>query len=72
MNILEAVANWYACPYGLRNCKEGCKNYKYVDPRIDEEKGVGPGPKYQRTLCSLLDDLDHQIMEKTGDSRLEE
>ena len=72
MNMLEAVANWYACPYGLRNCREDCKNYMYVDPRIDEEKGVGPGPKGQRTLCSLFDDLNDQIMRKTVDSRLEE
>ena len=72
MNMLEAVANWYACPYGLKHCREDCQNYMYVDPRIDEEKGIGPGPKYQRTLCSLFYDLDGQIMTKTEDPRLEE
>jgi hypothetical protein len=74
MNILEAVANWYGCPYGLQNCikEKGCKNYLFVDPRPDSARGVGPGTTGKRTLCKLLDDLDYQIMKKTNDSRLEE
>ena len=71
MNMLEAVANWYACPYGLKNCRKECGNYLFVDPRPDSSKGIGPGTTGQRTLCSLLDDLNDQIMEKTEDSRLE-
>ena len=72
MNLLEAVANWYGCPYGLKKCKEGCENYFMVDPRTLEERGVGPGPKGQRTLCSLFNDLNQQIMEKTEDPRIQE
>ena len=72
MNILEAAANWYGCPYGLKKCQDDCENYFMVDPRADNEKGVGPGPKGQRTLCSLLEDLNNQIMEKTNDCRLAE
>ena len=72
MNILEAVANWYGCPYGLKKCLSNCDNYLFVDPRPDWDKGVGPGTKGQRTLCKLLDDLNHQIMKKTNDPRLEE
>ena len=70
MNVLEAVAKWYGCPYGLKRCRKNCENYLYVDPRLEEKKGVGPGPKDQRTLCSLLDDLNNQIMGKTSDTRL--
>ena len=71
MNMLEAVAKWYGCPYGVVHCRENeCGAYMYVDPRPDWDKGVGPGPKGQRTLCSLLEDLDNQIMAKTDDSRL--
>jgi len=72
MNMLEAVANWYGCPYGLKKCHKNCQNYLLVDPRPDWDKGVGPGPKGQRTLCKLLEDLDYQIKGKTDDSRLEE
>ena len=71
MNILEAVANWYGCPYGLKKCRKNCRNYIMVDPRGDWKKGVGPGPKEQRTLCNLLSDLNKQIMVKTKDSRLD-
>ncbi len=70
MNILEAVANWHGCPYDLKNCRDNCPSYMMVDPRGDWNKGVGPGPKEQRTLCNLLSDLDNQIMAKTDDSRL--
>ena len=70
MNVLEAVANWYGCPYGLKNCRDNCESYMLVDPRPDWDKGVGPGPKGQRTVCSLLEDLDNQIMRKTNDPRL--
>ena len=72
MNILEAVANWYGCPYGLQNCVkgDGCQNYIFVDPRPYSSKGKGPGTTGQRTLCNLLDDLNRQIMEKTDDTRL--
>ena len=72
MNMLEAAANWYGCPYGLKNCKQDCDNYIFVDPRPDSSKGVGPGTTGQRTLCSLLDDLNDQIMKKTEDSRIQE
>ncbi|MCD6535350.1 MAG: hypothetical protein J7L25_14930 [Deltaproteobacteria bacterium] len=72
MNILEAVANWYGCPYGLKNCKDNCSNYMMVDPRTDSGKGVGPSTTGQRTLCSLFEDMDDQIMRKTDDKRLEE
>ena len=71
MNILEAVANWYGCPYGLKNCRDGCANHMYVDPRQDINKSVGPGPKDQRKLCSLLEDLNGQVMDKTDDPRLQ-
>jgi len=72
MNMLEAVARWYGCPYGLQNCRKDCENYMYVDPRVDERKGTGPGPKDQRTLCNLFDDLNRQIMRKTDDFRSDE
>ncbi len=74
MNMLEAVARWYGCPYGEgQNCikGKGCQNYLFVDPRPSSSKGTGPGTTGKRTLCSLLDDLNIQIMEKTGDSRLQ-
>jgi len=70
MNLLEAVANLYGCPYGLKKCRNECDNYMIIDPRIDEGKGKGPSIKGQRTLCSLLNDMDGQIMEKTKDPRL--
>ncbi len=70
MNILEAVANWYGCPYGLQNCKNDCDNYMMVDPRTNTAKGVGPSTKGQRTLCSLLEDMDQQVISKTNDTRL--
>lgn len=70
MNILETVANWYGCPYGLKTCRKKCQNYMMVDPRIVSKKGMGPSIKDQRTLCSLLSDLNNQIMIKTSDSRL--
>lgn len=69
MNILEAVANWYGCPYGKKKCRKNCGNFMMVDPRIVSKKGVGPTIKDQRTLCNLLSDLDDQIMIKTSDSR---
>jgi len=50
MNILEAVANWYGCPYGLKNCRDNCPSYMMVDPRPDWKKGVGPSTKGQRTI----------------------
>ncbi len=70
MNLLESVAKWYGCPYGLKKCREDCDNYVRVDPRPDWDKGVGPGGKGYRTLCSLWDDLDRQIKTKTKDSRV--
>mgnify|MGYP003969511565 CR=1 FL=1 len=72
MNILEAVANWYGCPYGLQKCQNDCENYFMVDPRTYEKKGIGPGPKGQRTICGLLEDLNSQIMKKTNDIRINE
>ena len=72
MNMLEAVANWYGCPYGLKKCLQECPNYFFVDPRSDWDKGIGQGTKGKRTLCNLLNDLDRQIMKKTNDTRLEE
>ena len=71
MNMLEAVATWYACPHGLLHCRENeCGAYLFVDPRPESSRGTGPGTTGQRTLCSLLNDLDEQIMGKTADSRL--
>lgn len=71
MNLLEAVARWYTCDYGESDYCRDCRNYHYVDPRREGERGTGPGPTGQRTLCNLLNDLDSQIMVKTNDSRLE-
>lgn len=71
MNILEAVAKWYGCPYGLKTCKDDCENYFLVDPRTNEKKGVGPGTKGMRTLCSLIEDLNTQVMAKTNDIRVD-
>jgi len=67
MNLLEAVARWYSCDYGQDRClgKERCVNYIFVDPRTWSKKGVGPGTTGQRTLCSLLDDLNDQVKGKT-------
>jgi hypothetical protein len=70
MNILEAVANWHGCPYGLKNCRNDCENYMIIDPITESGKGIGPSTKGQRTLCSLLEDLNEQVMKKTNDSRL--
>ena len=67
MNLLEAVAYWYACPYGLKNCKDDCCNYLFVDPRPYSSRGIGPGRTGQRTLCSLLDDMNDQVKKKTED-----
>ena len=67
MDLMEAVARWYVCDYGVDRClgEENCPNYLFVDPRTYEKKGIGPGTTGQRTLCSLLDDLNEQIKEKT-------
>lgn len=65
MNILEAAANWYGCPYGLKNCRDDCENYIMVDPRTHNAKGVGPSTSGQRTLCNLFEDLNQQVLEKT-------
>ena len=53
MNVLEAVANWYGCPYGLKNCIENCHNYIFVDPRPESSKGIGPYD-YVSTLLPVL------------------
>ena len=71
MNLLEAVAKWYGCPYGLKTCKNDCENYMYIDPRTYDSKGEGPTIKGQRTLCNLLNDMDAQILEKTKDTRFD-
>jgi len=67
MNLLEAVARWYSCDYGQDRClgEKNCVNYIFVDPRTWSKKGVGPGTTGQRTLCSLLDDLNDQVQGKT-------
>ena len=66
MNMLEAVAKWYTCPSSKLHCRENvCGAYLFVDPRPESSKGTGPGTTGQRTLCSLLDDLNEQIMRKT-------
>jgi hypothetical protein len=70
MNLLEAVARWYSCDYGDPDRCGDCVAYIYVDPRTEGEKGIGPGTTGQRTLCSLLGDLELQVMEKTNDARL--
>lgn len=71
MNMLEAVANWYGCPYNEgKDCRKNCDNYLLVDPRTASDKGLGHGDKGHRTLCTILDDLNGQIMKKTNDSRL--
>ena len=46
MNMLEAVAMWYACPYGLLHCRENeCGAYLFVDPRPESSRGTGPFPE---------------------------
>jgi hypothetical protein len=72
MDLMEAVARWRVCEYGLDRClgKEKCLNYIMVDPRTKGKKGVGPGTTGKRTLCLLLDDLSKQIIEKPGFSHL--
>jgi len=67
LNILEAVARWYSCDYGEDRClgDKKCVIYIYVDPRKESERGIGPGPTGQRTLCNLLDDLNEQVKSKT-------
>ena len=65
MNLLEAVAKWYGCPYGLQKCLENCDNYLLVDPRSESIKGSGPRTTGHRTLYSLFEDLNEQIKSKT-------
>ena len=65
MNLLESVAKWHSCEWGKKdNCyKEGkCPNYIYVDPRNLKK---GPGTSGQRRLCSLLNDINDQVIHKT-------
>jgi hypothetical protein len=65
MDLLFAVAKWRTCEWGDKNKCRGenkCVNYMYVDPRNLKE---GPGPSGQRTLCSLLEDLNKQVISKT-------
>ena len=59
--MLEAVARWYGCPYGLKNYIKGggCENYLLIDPFLSSAKGIERGTTGLRTLCSLLGDLDH-------------
>lgn len=69
MHLLEAVAKWYGCPYGLQRCRENeCGVYMWVDPRPESSKGSGLGTTGHRTLCSLFEDLNDQIKERTEDS----
>ena len=42
MSVLEFVANWYGCPYGLKNCIENYHNYISVDTRSESSKDIGP------------------------------
>lgn len=72
MNMREAVARWHTCNYGKPDRCRGCRNYMLVDPRTGGERGIGPGTTGQRTLCSLLDDLDYQVRAKTEGSTPEE
>ena len=67
MDLMEAVARWYVCEYDKDRCsgKKKCANYLLVDPRRWDKKGVGPSTTGQRTICSLLEDLNEQIKEKT-------
>ena len=70
MNLLEAAARWYTCDYGEDRClgDKKCVNYMFVDPRKEGDRGIGPGPTGQRTLCNLLDDLNEQVISKTEDT----
>jgi hypothetical protein len=67
MELMEVVARWLVCDYGIDKClgSEKCPNYLFVDPRKVNKKGIGPGTTGQRTLCNLLEDLNKQIKEKT-------
>ncbi len=71
MDLMEAVARWRVCQYGQDKClgEDKCPNYIYVDPRTWSKKGIGPGTTGQRTLCSLLDDLNKQLRDKPGFER---
>jgi hypothetical protein len=69
--MLEGISTTFD-KSSLKNCKQDCVNYLFVDPRPDSSKGIGPGTTGQRTLCSLLDDLNDQIMKKTEDPRIHE
>ena len=61
MDIFEVVARWRVCEYGESDfCKE-CKNYFFVDPRTTEKREQGWGTTGQRTICSLLNDLENEI-----------
>ena len=65
MELTEAVARWLVCEWGESDhCRDSCKNFMYVDPRTFGERGKGPGPKGQRTLCMLLNDLRDQLKKK--------
>ncbi|MFC1968437.1 hypothetical protein ACFLVX_03505 [Chloroflexota bacterium] len=68
MDFMEVVARWRVCEYGEDKClgENKCLNYIWVDPRTESKKGIGPSKTGQRTLCSLLDDLSNQIMERPG------
>ena len=65
MKLVEAVARWSTCDKDRCLGGKKCVNYIFVDPRRRGKKGVGPGKTGQRTLCSLLGDLDKQVMRKT-------
>ncbi len=66
MKLPEAVARWQVCEYGVTDTCRKCKNYIMVDPRTPyNDKSSGPGQTGYRSLCSLLEDLDKQINEKT-------
>ena len=70
MNLFEAVANWYGCPYGLKKCRQDCENFIMIDPRSESEKSVGQSTNGRRYLCRLLEDVNQQVMKKTKDPRL--
>ena len=67
MDLQKAVEHWSDCNRGRDKClgEKKCVNYILIDPRTRRNRGVGPGTTGQRTLCSLLDDLNSQVKRKT-------
>jgi len=66
MNLMEAVARWYVCEYperGYQCKKQDCPNYRMLFPYEDSER-PGFGIEGRRSLCRILDYLNHQLEKK--------